>query len=257
MSENIETTEPVAVEQPDLPNPIPAQGFEPAPRPKRRIGSGALFGTALVLGVLGGVGTGYAVQASRPATPLPPLTATQPKYLPVGVYQGIAPAMPSSSQDDATLTDGDLTKLLLPVPKGASTEDSGWLDQSIDIEENAALYNDPVQNFTSNFTDGVEAIADTSWTQNGYYVEIRVFRFAPGRSSTTRDWLTSYSGDSLPMPSGIDAAGSESLDSDHDNDDNAIAVHGNLAVYFWVTSPSKVPDPSVIDKVISEQMGRL
>ena len=37
----------------------------------------------------------------------------------------------------------------------------------------------------------------------------------------------------------------------------AEAVHGDLAVEFWVTSPSRVPDPSVINGLITQQMGRL
>lgn len=263
-----QAVQPVQAEQadlPNLPNPTPEQeGLEPQeepqPGPKRRIRSRTLFTAAVVVGVLGGVGTGYAIQASRPATPLPSLTETQPKYAPPAVYQGIAPAMLPSSQDDATLTDGDLTKLLLPVPKGASTDDSGWLDQAIQVEDDAdTCDNDPGQCFSNDFLDGVEAIADTSWVQNGYYVEIRIFRFAPGQSSSAQNWLINNQSDTgaFTVPNGIDANGYEYRDSNDEYDDTAFAVHGDLGVKFWVTSPTKAPNPSIIDKVITEQMGRL
>jgi hypothetical protein len=34
-------------------------------------------------------------------------------------------------------------------------------------------------------------------------------------------------------------------------------VHGDLVVDFWVTSPTTVPNPSIIDNLITQQMGRL
>ena len=138
-----------------------------------------LFGAAVFAGVIGGVGTGYAIQAARPATPLPPLAQTQPQYAPAAVYQGIAQTMLPSAQDDAALTDGDLTKLLLPMPSGATANPSGWLDQSINAEQEADLCTvGAVSCFTSHYNEGVVSIADTSWVQNGFNVEIRIYRFA-------------------------------------------------------------------------------
>jgi hypothetical protein len=218
-----------------------------------------LFGAAVVLGVLGGVGTGYAIQAARPVTPLPPLTATQPQYLPAGVYQGIAPAMLPTAQDDAALTDGDLTKLLLPLPTGATADPEGWQDQSIDIEQESDLCDDAVQCFHDDFKDDMDAIADTSWDQNGYFVEIRVYRFGPGHSDIARSWARD--GDStanqITMPSGVQGSGYEYRDKYNNNDDTAWAVHGDLVVKFWVTSSTKLPDTSVITNLITQQMGRL
>src|SRR6266567_7012331 len=146
--------------------------------------STTLFGAAVAIGLIGGVGTGYAIQAARPATPLPPLTQTQPRYAPAAVYQGIAQTMLPGSQDDAALTDGDLTKLLLPVPAGASTVDALWVDQMIDVEQEADLCNgsSAVQCFGNDYSQGVVAIADTNWQQKGVNVEIRIYRFAPGDS---------------------------------------------------------------------------
>jgi hypothetical protein len=228
---------------------------------KHRIGSGRLFAGALVLGVLGGVGTGYAVQASRPPTKLPPLATTQPHYPPSGVYQGIAPAQLPASQDDATRTDGDLTALLVPMPAGANDDDSTWADQMISIDQDAYLCDDQSGCYTRDYAQGVEAVADTEWTTgNGFFVEIRMYRFAAGDSSSGRSWVSQNAeqgSTSIPMPSGVDATGYEYLDSYGDNDDHIQAVHGDIEVSFWVSSPSKKPNPSLIDGIVTQQMGRL
>ena len=218
-----------------------------------------LFGAAVVAGVIGGVGTGYAVQATRPATPLPPLSQTQPQYAPAAVYQGVAPAMLPGTQDDAALTDGDLTKLLLPTPSGATANPSGWLDQSIDAEQEADLCTiGAVSCFTSHYNEGVISIADTSWVQNGFNVEIRIYRFAAGKTTQARGWVQSDSNaTAISAPTGIDATAYEYVDKWGANDDTAIAVHGDLVVDFWVTSQSAVPNPSIIDNLITQQMGRL
>ena len=248
---NVESTA-----QPDEPE---AQPDASEAKPKKRIRSTTLFTAAVVIGVLGGVGTGYGLQFARPATPLPPLAGSQPAYLPTGVYQGIAPTMLPSSQDDATLTDGDLTKLLLPVPAGASTENSIWLDQMINVEEDADLCQAPVNCFSDDFSEGVVAIADTNWQQNGDNIEIRIYRMAPGESGTARTWAEDYDSDTneIPIPTGINGSAYEFFDKYDDNDDTAYAVHGDIAVQFWVTSPSAVPNPSIIDGLITQQMGRL
>jgi hypothetical protein len=238
------------------------QPAEPG-KPKRRIRSGTLFTAALIVGVLGGVGTGYAVQSSRPPTPLPPLTVTQPRYVPAGVYQGIAPAQLPGSQDDAAITESDLTALLVPVPAGASTGDAGWLDQMIDEVQTADLCDDPVSCFGVDLRQGVLAAADTGWTTSqGYDVEIRIFRMAPGFSSTAREWAGygengGSTSTQIPMPTDLDAHGYEFLDSNDDNDDFAEAAHGDIAMEFWVTSHTQMPDTSVIDSIITQQMGRL
>jgi hypothetical protein len=229
-------------------------------RPKKRIRGTTLLTAAVVLGVLGGVGTGYAIQYTRPATPLAPLAGSQPAYAPVAVYQGIAPAMLPASQDDAAVTGGDLTKLLLPVPSGASTEDAFWVDQMIDPEQDAQLCDgDESGCLTHDFGQGLAAVADTEWSQNGYSVDIRMYRMEPGESGAARTWAADDSGASnqLTLPSGITGSGEEFYDANDDNDDNALAVHGDIVVEIWVTSPSRVPDPSVINGLITQQMGRL
>jgi len=229
-------------------------------KPKRRIRSTTLFTAAVVLGVLGGVGTGYGIQYARPATPLPSLAGAQPAYAPSAVYQGVAPAMLPAAQDDATLTDGDLTKLLLPVPAGASTDDDLWVDQLVDIEEVAQLCTrSQATCLTYDYAQDMDAAADTSWEQGGFNVEIRMYRMAAGESGNARNWASGDSGEAnqIPIPAGIDGSAYEFFDTNNDNDDNAYAVHGDLVVEIWVTSPSQVPNPSLIDGLLTQQMGRL
>jgi hypothetical protein len=218
-----------------------------------------LFGAAVAIGIVGGVGTGYAIQATRPATPLPPLAQTQPRYAPVAVYQGIAPAMLPGSQDDATLTDGDLTKLLLPTPAGATTYPDLWDHQLINVEQDSDLCDNAVTCFSDDYNEGVVAIADTNWLQNGYHYEIRIFRFAPGKSTQALQWSNDDAAQSnlLSLPAGVSGSGYEYADKYGSNDDTASAVHGDLVVKFWVSSTSVVPNPSLIDGLISQQMERL
>lgn len=234
----------------------------PESAPKKRISGGRLFTAALAIGVIGGVGAGYAVQASRPPTPLPSLAATQPRYAPVSVYQGVAPPQLPASQDDATRTEGDLAALLLPTPSGASTEDSGWVDQDLGVVDDAELCSDQSSCFNTELGSGVDAVADTSWTtSSGFNVEIRLLRYAPGNTDQARQKVQDAGGGTgetiIPLPSGIQATGFEYFDSYQQNDDEALAVHGDIVALFWVTSSTKTPNPTLIDGVIKQQMGRL
>lgn len=261
MSENENTEIEVPLESAAETALVEETAAEEAAALKRRIRTGTLFATAVVLGVLGGVGTGYGIQSSRPETPLPPLAGSRPAYAPAGVYRGVVPAMLPASQDDATVADGDLTKLLLPVPAGASTADSPFVDQMMDIGSASLYCQDELSCFKRDYEDGITAIADTVWTtRDGYTEEIRIDRFAPGNSGTARDWAstnTSYGSPSISTPTGMLAGGYEFVDKYGDNTDYAIAAHGDLAVEFWVDSPAKTPDPSLIDGLMTQQMGRL
>jgi hypothetical protein len=87
-----------------------------------------------------------------------------------------------------------------------------------------------------------------------------MYRFAAGQSGSGRTWVsqnTEQDSTSIPMPTGIDATGYEFLDSYGDNADYIEAAHGDITVSFWVSSPSKKPDPSLIDGIVTQQMGRL
>jgi hypothetical protein len=228
------------------------------PKPKRSIKTRTLFVSALVLGVIGGVAAGYTIQALRKPTPLPSLAVAQPVYPRSPIYDGTRPPGLPASQDDATTVDGDLTKLLLPTPAGAQAT---FLDhQWVEISQDAADCNKPDDCFTSALTNHLARIAGTTWTRSdGLFVDIRMYQYQPGYSGTADSELRAAQGHSgaLSLPDSVSAAGYEFVDSNGDNDDFAVALHGDLAVYFWVTSSSHVPDPSIISNLITQQMARL
>lgn len=232
---------------------------EAAPEKRRRIRTRTLLATALVLGVVGGVAGGYIVQARREPTALPPLTVAQPVYPRSPLYDGTRPSSLPANVDDAAIADGDLTKLLLPTPSGAKAtfNDHGWMS----LAEEADTCENPANCFANNVSRGVARIADTAWNRgDGLYVEIRIFQYRAGDSGAADNLMGSFvAGDSkqLPLPVGIPVVGYEYKDKYGSNDDHALAMHGNLAVYFWVTSTTSVPDPSVISDLITQQMARL
>ncbi|WP_051451564.1 hypothetical protein [Actinospica robiniae] len=280
MTENEQTPEPEPQQDPaalaaavadPAPPALPMQMLPPLPepplcqipaarKPRRRIKTRTLMASAVVLGLLGGAGVGYAIQSSRPPTPLPALLPAAPKYAPVGVYAGVAPPTLPPSQDDLTVTDGDLTKLLLPTPAGASVQDA-WDHQWLDVMDDAELCSDDRQAecFSDKINAGVRAVADTGWTtSSGYYEEIRIFRYAP--SYDTNAFLDGISSEGSPIdtPPLLDASAvADTYTEDGDHLDYGAAAHGDLAVEFWVGSTERVPDPSLIDDLMTQQMARL
>lgn len=254
--EHMQGPEPTSMPVP-VPVPISVPGEAAADR-KRSVKTRTLFTGAVVLGLLGGASAGYTVQALRTPTPLPPLSVAQPLYPLSPIYDGVRAAGLPASQDDATVVDGDLTKLLLPTPAGATTTiDHTWMD----LLGEADTCDDTASCFDTDLHDGVARIADTAWRRgDGLFEEIRIFQYLPGRSSYADRGISDMlagGGTKLRMPDGIAAAGHESFDSHDEYDDHAVAVHGDLAVYFWVTSRTHAPDPSIINDLITRQMARL
>lgn len=234
--------------------------IEPKPARRRRIGTTPLFVGALAIGVVGGLAAGYAVQATRTPTPLAPLAAPQPHYVPGPVFTGVATKPLPASQDDATIVDGDLTKLLLPTPSGAKV---GLYDhQFLTLEEDSQFDDDPGTTFTADLSDGIVRIADTDWTlKNGVYEEIEIFQYAPGESANAmHDFNQDVLADgSTPLTATGDsgAMGYQSVDDNGAYDEYMAAVHGDLILSFFVTSPSHYPPASDIQNLVASQMARL
>lgn len=253
-----EPTAPEFAMAPQPPTSIPTP--TPTPTPKKQIKGRTLVIGAVALGIVGGLVAGYTIQLMRDPTPLPSLVVAQPRYPVSPVFDGsYAPGLPAK-QDDEAITDGDLTKLLLPTPKGATVgaADHEWWS----LADGASLCDDPASCFSTDVSDGVARIADTSWrTSDGLYVEIRMYQYRPGSTLDVDGEIADYapSGDAkaIPMPDGIASAGYEYRDDNNENDDHTVAVHGDLVVYFWVTSKTHVPNPSIIDGLMTQQMARL
>ena len=241
---------------PDSTAPVP-----PAPtKPKRSrsISTRRLFAGAIVLGVIGGVAGGFTIQAMRSPTPLPPLAVTQPVYPRGPIFDGTRPPALPASQDDATIVNGDLTKLLLPTPAGATASfyDHEW----VELSQDAADCTLPATCLANELNSRLVRIAATTWTQSdGLFIEIRMYQHLPGHFDAVATDLAAAKGRSntLTLPDSVTAAGYEFSASDGYNDDFAVAVHGDLAVDFWVTSKNHAPDPSIISKLITQQMARL
>ncbi len=227
-------------------------------KPRRSVSTRKLFAGAIVLGIVGGVAGGFTIQAMRRPTPLPPLAVTQPVYPRGPIFDGTRPPALPASQDDATIVNGDLTKLLLPTPAGATASfyDHEW----VELSQDAADCTLPANCLADELNSRLVRIAATTWTQgDGLFIEIRMYQHLPGHFDAVATDLASAKGHSnaLTLPDSVVAAGYEFVASDGYNDDFAVAVHGDLAVDFWVTSKNHVPDPSIISKLITQQMARL
>ena len=229
---------------------------------KRSISTPALCSLMIVIGLVGGIGAGYAVQDHRTPTALPSLAVAQPKYPQSALFTGQLPVMLPSAQDDATITDGDLTKVLLPTPSGATANyDHVWMT----LADSASFCTVQSTCFDTYLNDDVSRIADTSWTLgNGTYVEVRISQYAEGSSGTLDQLFSTFStpsGDqTLTPPPGFDVMAYEFVNTSNDNanTDYAEALHGNLLVEFWVVSGNAAaPDPSIINGLITQQLARL
>ncbi|MEW1909874.1 hypothetical protein AB0442_15665 [Kitasatospora sp. NPDC085895] len=99
--------------------------------PGRAPRTARLLLAAVVLGPVLGAGIGYAVQAARPETPLPPL-AVETLHYPA---QSLDPAAAAAAEPKPLAIDGDLRKLLIGRPADAEEWDNygygdtgvGWL----------------------------------------------------------------------------------------------------------------------------------
>ncbi|WP_344444061.1 hypothetical protein [Kitasatospora nipponensis] len=190
--------------QPLPAQPLPAQPFAAPPfgapagygwpaaeavddrRPVRGSRTLLLLVAALLLGPLVGGGIGYAIQAQRPPTPLPPLQpVAQPQY-PAGALspQAAAAALPAPLS-----IDGDLRKLLLAKPADAQDEDGnasgatpgGWET----VGEMARERGDSATEFEDLLDAGLRRTAMTGWRKGDidYRIELIQYFSADARSA--------------------------------------------------------------------------
>ncbi|WP_445394774.1 hypothetical protein ACSMX9_15885 [Streptomyces sp. LE64] len=149
----------------------PRPDEEPSGPPDRRRGRTALplLATAAALGLLAGTCVGYLVQADRAPTPLAPLS--QP-VVPAAATGADAPTDPPDRAD------GDLRKLLLPVPRGAvpTLSERGWLP----LEEHVARYGVPAERLDELVRFDFRRSAATSWHLDDRTVHIRLDQYHKG-----------------------------------------------------------------------------
>ncbi|WP_432248965.1 hypothetical protein ACRAR1_16520 [Streptomyces sanyensis] len=160
----------------------------------------AVLAAALVLGVVGGTAVGYAVQADRAPTPLPPLAQqglTHPaEPLPEG--ETIEPL--PEEQDHAARTSGDLRKLLLPAPKGARGT-VGFPDGWVRLDRYASYFSDDGLMLKSLAGHGFRRAASVSWLEGGDRVVIvTLTQFHPGATAGALELAEEmgYGGEPIP-----------------------------------------------------------
>jgi len=241
---------------------------QPGPKPYPR-GRTALFAAAaVVLGVLAGGAAGYAAQDASAPTPLPALAVAQPKY--PAVHLAVAPSALPASEDDMVRTDGDLTKLLVPAPAGATAVDpSGNIDFWLNIAQVAEGFDNPGQEFANLSDAGFRRAAEANWEQGGdVFYEIRLVQYSHAEEASslqyeqgildfTRTW-TGSQGVALPTTDDdLAFAGTKSHTSGNTYyEGRALGVHGDIAVEIFVQSPGPVSTRTV-ETVLQNQLERL
>jgi hypothetical protein len=251
------------------PEPEPERTPEAAkPRPRGR--TARIMAAAVALGVLGGAGTGYAVQAARKPTPLPPLAVTQPQY--PSAHRS-APAL-SAAEDDMVKTDGDLTKLLVPVPSGGTAWQmppgvNGWLPVTDFFED----FTKPDNAMRYQLAKGLRRVAVTTWMQgaDSYEVELIQYRHDQGYSpSSFVEDQSTYASDNVggagyytqipdsSITGGV-YAGHKQLqypDGTGYYRGYGMAVHGDIVVMIYVYSPHQI-DGKPLMNLLQSQLERL
>lgn len=181
-------------EQPNAGEGSPEQGTPEAAQAGRRRRGGRtvlLIAGAVVLGVLAGTVTGYAVQYDREPTPLAPLAQAELVY-----PKAIAP-------DDTTTnktinanrwhkTDDDLAKLLIDAPGGAKVEGKGY--DTVDYV--ATEFEQPDYMLRNLIRTEVRRLASVNWVEGDHtFVTVQLLQF------NDRDGADDYqSGQASYMP---------------------------------------------------------
>jgi hypothetical protein len=240
---------------------------ERKPRPRGR--TALIMAGALILGVVGGGGIGYAVQHGRPETPLPPLSVPQPEY---PARYSDAPAL-SAADDDMVRTDGDLTKLLIPAPKGSSPRSNPPINGWEDLSEFSENYTGPSSEFDWMLKSGFRRVAGTTWMEGQASYEVDLIQFNDDSEASAASYVSSqgtYAGSaadgSMPataVPDTVDgevyAGGGAIPDSGGPGSyyrGIGLAVHGDIAVVIWVYSPNPVSEQPLM-ALVQSQLERL
>jgi hypothetical protein len=252
--------------------PEPVQEPEQPVKERRRWSRGRialLITGAVVLGVAGGGGIGYAIQAQRPATPLPPLAGSALHY-PLA-HATAAPAPLPANQDDAVRTDGDLTALLLPAPSGSkpweqpNTPD-GWLSAA----SYAQGYVHPDDEFRYLLHNGFRRAAEADWYQGDISFQLVLVQFQKQNEGNAVSALTDElgyaktycGGDAVPVPDTENGAVFAGTTSHSDAgggtyyQGRGFARHGDIVVEVYVDGGSRIPAQSVMS-VLQSQLERL
>jgi hypothetical protein len=245
----------------------PAAEQPPQPKPRRRGRTALLMAAAVVLGVLGGGAVGYAAQSARKPTPLPPLAVPQPRYPAVRVA---APALPPS-QDDMVRTDGDLTKLLLPTPGGASLPQGvSAFDSWLNIAQFSENYENPASEFAWLSDHAFRRAALSTWNKGSTYVVVQLVQFTHAYDYNALAMIQNESGyaktwtgsSSVPLTGSSDGIVFPGVDQHGSGDatfyeGRAYGVHGDIAVELYLQDTSGKVSEQALRTILQEQLERL
>ncbi|MFE6749855.1 hypothetical protein ACFVGM_28680 [Kitasatospora purpeofusca] len=171
---------------PDLPSAPPEAAPEattaptPPARGPRRPRPVLLLVSGLVLGTVAGGGVGYAIQANRPPTPLPPVQVALPSY-PAGALD---PAVVAAAAPSPLAIDGDLRKLLLSAPSGSSAwgdypDTPSWITAGELAEHDGKT----AAVFKALNTHGFRRAVEIDWKQGDLKVRIALIQYTADRAA--------------------------------------------------------------------------
>ncbi|MFJ3787991.1 hypothetical protein [Kitasatospora sp. NPDC090091] len=185
---------------------VPAAAPLPASRP-RRPRPVLLLVSGLLLGAVVGGAVGYAVQAGRPPTPLPPIQVALPSY-PAAV---VDPSAAAAAAPKPLAVDGDLRKLLVSAPAGATA----WADYPdtptwITVGELAERSGRSAEVFKTLNAKEFRRAVEVDWKQDGLKVRISLIQFSADRAAEAKSRATSYN----LKPFADDANGGYQVDSE-------------------------------------------
>ncbi|WP_052440786.1 hypothetical protein [Streptacidiphilus anmyonensis] len=264
---DVEPARDAAPDVEPVPDAAPAPDVASAPRPRGR--TVKIMAAALALGVLGGAGTGYAVQAARKPTPLPPLAVTQPAY---PTAHRAAPAL-TAAEDDMVKTDGDLTKLLVPVPSGAKPwdvprSDDGWYD----LYDLSSDFTKPDAEMKYQLSHGFRRAAVQTWMQGDVSYEVDLIQYRHDQEASVDQFIldqeqyaTTDTGaaQALAFPHTTSEFGVYAGPKELHHDDGSgyyrgfgYAGHGDVCVVIYVESPNRIA-PGPLLTLLENQMERL
>ena len=253
-----------AAPAPAAPEAVPAVDGPSAVRKPRRRGKTALImAVAVVLGVLGGAGVGYAVQQHRAPTPLPPLAGTQPSY-PAGHSTALAL---TAAEDDMVKTDGDLTKLLVPAPAKAQADPlEAGIDTYLDLAEYAETRENPGGAFTWYADNHFRRAAQARWQSGSDWTTIRLVQFAHayenGAETDVQDQQGYIKGvTAVAIPGTHAGEVFPGTAAQHDNSGTyyegyAFFQHGDISAQLEISSPNPVSAKALL-ALAQNQMERL
>ncbi|WP_320785019.1 hypothetical protein [Streptomyces sp. CRN 30] len=218
---------------------------------------------ATALGLVAGVCAGYLVQAGRAPTEPPPLAGSVP------TRSGADGAEPlSAAQDRRVGTDGDLRKLLLRRPSGATeaewlTGTDGWLD----LGAYAGNADNPGWVFGDLTDQEFRRAAVTGWETDDGTVEVQLVQFRQEESVAAADFGSGsqlHFGDgvkSLPIPGTGDGrvywdTRPSPVPGDWPYSAEAHAWRGDIAMEIWVCSDEPISGKTVLE-LAERQMERL